>query len=110
MVSLIVTSAAAWLWFLLEAAQPSGSLITSCQDTILYVQDAKMFPKCYVGRNGNLSEISKKYAYKCADHSRHNGIKGAKAKINVHTNQHSKCWYFHNPDCSRVDHQDGICL
>ena len=26
------------------------------------------------------SEISKKYTYKYVDHSRHNGIKGAKAK------------------------------
>ena len=27
------------------------------------------------------SEISKKYAYKCVDHSRHNRINGAKAKM-----------------------------
>ena len=36
---------------------------------------------------GMASEISKNYTYKCVDRSRHNGIKGAKAKINVHTNQ-----------------------
>ena len=29
---------------------------------------------------GMASEISKKYTYKCVDCSRHNGIKGAKAK------------------------------
>ena len=29
---------------------------------------------------GMASEISKKYTYKCVDRSRHNGIKGAKAK------------------------------
>ena len=29
---------------------------------------------------GMASEISKNYTYKCVDHSRHNGIKGAKAK------------------------------
>ena len=29
---------------------------------------------------GMATEISKKYTYKCGDHSRHNGIKGAKAK------------------------------
>ena len=29
---------------------------------------------------GLASEISKNYTYKCVDHSRHNGIKGAKAK------------------------------
>ena len=29
---------------------------------------------------GMASEISKNYKYKCADRSRHNGIKGAKAK------------------------------
>ena len=36
---------------------------------------------------GMESEISKNYTYKCVDRSRHNRIKGAKAKINVHTNQ-----------------------
>ena len=29
---------------------------------------------------GMASEISKNYTYKCVDRSRHNGIKGAKAK------------------------------
>ena len=29
---------------------------------------------------GMACEISKNYTYKCVDHSRHNGIKGAKAK------------------------------
>ena len=29
---------------------------------------------------GMASEISKSYTYKCVDRSRHNGIKGAKAK------------------------------
>ena len=29
---------------------------------------------------GMASEIRKKYTYKCANHSRHNGVKGAKAK------------------------------
>ena len=29
---------------------------------------------------GMASEISKNYTYKCVDHSRHNEIKGAKAK------------------------------
>ena len=29
---------------------------------------------------GMASEMSKKYAYKCVDRSRHNRIKGAKAK------------------------------
>ena len=36
---------------------------------------------------GMASEISKNYTYKRVDRSRHNGIKDAKAKINVHTNQ-----------------------
>ena len=40
-----------------------------------YQQDTKTFPKCYVGRNGKQN-----YTYKCVDRSRHNGIKGAKAK------------------------------
>ena len=29
---------------------------------------------------GMASEVSKNYTYKCVDRSRHNGIKGAKAK------------------------------
>ena len=41
--------------------------------------------KCYVGRNGNQNQY--KHTYKCVYHSRHNRIKGAKAIINVHTNQ-----------------------
>ena len=32
---------------------------------------------------GMASEISKKYAYKCVDRSRHNIIKGAMTKINL---------------------------
>ena len=30
---------------------------------------------------GMASKISKNYTYKCVDRSRHNGIKGAKAKL-----------------------------
>ena len=55
----------------------------------------KTFPKCYMA-----SEISKKYTYKCVDHSRHVEIKGAKAKYNyvhmnkiVHTIIKSLCTY-----------------
>ena len=36
---------------------------------------------------GMASETSKNYTYKCVDRSRHNGIKGAKARYDVHTNQ-----------------------
>ena len=45
---------------------------------LLHVQDTKTFPKCYVGRNGKRNQQN--YTYKCVDRSRHNGIKGAKAK------------------------------
>ena len=38
----------------------------------------KTFSKCYVGRNGKQNQQN--YTYKCVDRSRHNGIKGVKAK------------------------------
>ena len=42
------------------------------------IQDTKTYLKCYVGRNGKRNQQN--YTYKCVDRSRHNGIKGAKAK------------------------------
>ena len=42
------------------------------------VQDTKTLPKCCVCRNGKPNQQN--YIYKCVDRSRHNGIKGAKAK------------------------------
>ena len=53
----------------------------------IYIQNTKTFPKCYVGRNGKRNQQQLHIHVKCVDRSRHNGIKGAKAKINVHTNQ-----------------------
>ena len=44
----------------------------------IYIQDTKKFPKCCVGRNGKQNQQN--YTYKCVDRSRHNRIKGAKAK------------------------------
>ena len=45
---------------------------------ILGTQDTKTFPNVMLV--GMASKISKNYTYKCVDRSRHNGIKGAKAK------------------------------
>ena len=42
------------------------------------IQDTKHFQNVLLV--GMASEISKNYTYKCVDRSRHNGIKGAKAK------------------------------
>ena len=42
------------------------------------LQDTKHFQNVMLV--GMASKISKNYTYKCADRSRHNGIKGAKAK------------------------------
>ena len=43
----------------------------------------KHFPNVMLVRMA--SEISKNYTYKCVDRSRHNGIKGAKAKCALDT-------------------------
>ena len=45
---------------------------------LVYTQDTKTFQNVMLV--GMASEISKNYTYKCVDRSRHNGIKGAKAK------------------------------
>ena len=48
---------------------------------IIILQDTKTFPKCCVGWNGKRNQQKKQqHTIKCVDRSRHNGIKGAKAK------------------------------
>ena len=49
-----------------------------CSSVSLYYKTQKHFQNVMLV--GMASEISKNYTYKCVDHSRHNGIKGAKAK------------------------------
>ena len=52
--------------------------LDTCASILLYHKIQKHFQNVMLV--GMASEISKNYTYKCVDRSRHNGIKGAKAK------------------------------
>ena len=61
--------------------------IFDMQEPACVRKSAIIDPKCKIQKHfqnvmlvGMASEISKNFTYKCVDRSRHNGIKGAKAK------------------------------